>query len=102
MYSNTLKGYNGEVGTLTTVVNMGSVLPPQRKGKLPQYARNRLEELQCQFDDLEVLGVFTRPEDLGVTAEYINLLFLVKKPNGGSRLVTAFTGWKYAKKLNRT
>ena len=77
---------------------MGSVLPPQRKGKLPQYARNRLEELQQQFDDLEALGVFARPEDLGVTAEYINPSFLVKKPNGGSRLVTAFTEVsKYAK-----
>ena len=69
VFSNTLKGYNGAVGPLTAVVNMGSVLPPQRKGKLPQYARNRLEEIQQQFDNLEALGVFARPEDLGVTVE---------------------------------
>ena len=32
-----------------------------------------------------------RPEDVGVQVEYLNLSFLVRKPNGGSRLVTAFT-----------
>ena len=53
VFSNTLKGYNGAVGPLTAVVNMGSVLPPQRKEKLPQYARNRLEELQLRFTELE-------------------------------------------------
>ena len=93
-----LPGYNGAVGPLCAVVNMGPVLPPQRKGKLPQYARNRLEELQAQIDDLEDLGVFGKPEDLGVIAEYINPSFLVKKENGGNRLVTNFTEvGKYAK-----
>ena len=46
-------GYNGAIGPLQAVVNMGPVLPPQRKGRLPQYARNRLEELQDKFDQLE-------------------------------------------------
>jgi hypothetical protein len=31
-----------------------------------------------------------RPEDLGLSVEYINPSFLVKKPSGGYRLVTAF------------
>lgn len=30
------------------------------------------------------------PEDIGVTAEYLNPSFLVKKTSGGFRLVTAF------------
>ena len=69
---------------------MGPVEPPQRKGRLPQYARGKLVELQEKFDKLEELGVFKRPEDIGISVEYLNPSFLVKKPNGGSRLVTAF------------
>jgi hypothetical protein len=70
---------------------MGPVQPPQRKGRLPQYARYTLVELQDKVDiSLEALGVFKRPEDLGVTVEYLNPSFLVKKPSGGFRLVTAF------------
>ena len=70
---------------------MGPVLPPQRKGRVPQYARDKLVELQQKFDDLEAIGVFSKPEDVGVVAEYLNPSFLVKKPNGSFRLVTAFS-----------
>ncbi|XP_066029493.1 uncharacterized protein [Pocillopora verrucosa] len=84
-------GYNGAAGAYKAKVNMGPVGPPQRKGRLPQYARDKLIELQEKFDDLEILGVFRRPEDVGITIEYLNPSFLVKKPNGGSRLVTAFS-----------
>ena len=56
----------------------------------PQPAGGRLEELQEKFDHLERLGVFQRPEDVGITLEYLNPSFLVKEPNGPSRLVTAF------------
>jgi len=84
------KGYNGAFGNFTAVVNMGSVQPPQRKGRVPQYSRNKLVELQTMFDSLEVAGVFKRPEDAGVVVEYLNPSFLVRKPNGGHRLVTAF------------
>ena len=85
-----IKGYNGAEGPFEARVNMGPVEPPQRKGRLPQYARHQLVELQQKFDELEALGVFSRPEDINVTVEYLNPSFLVKKPNGGSRLVTAF------------
>ena len=69
---------------------MGPLQPPQRKGCMLQYARNQLEQLQTKFDELEAIGVFQLPEDLGVVAEYLNPSFLVKK-SGGFRLVTAFT-----------
>ncbi|XP_067660624.1 uncharacterized protein [Haliotis asinina] len=84
------KGYNGASGPFQATVNMGPVLPPQRKGRLPQYSRGRLVELQQMFDDLESKGVFKRPEDVGVNVEYLNPSFLVKKPSGGFRLVTSF------------
>ena len=69
---------------------MGPVEPPQRKGRLPQYARHQLLELQQKFDELEALGVFRRPEDINVAVEYLNPSFLIKKANGSYRLVTAF------------
>ena len=90
LFSPSFKGYNGSSGPFQAVVNMGPVQPPQRKGRLPLYSRDKLVELQEKFDDLEDLGVFARPEDVGVTVEYVNPSFLVKKPNGGHRLVTAF------------
>ena len=70
---------------------MGSVQPPQRKGHLPQYARNQLVELQAKFYELEIMGVFVRPEDVPVNVEYLNPSFLIKKRSGGHRLVTAFS-----------
>ncbi|CAB4018232.1 Hypothetical predicted protein, partial [Paramuricea clavata] len=33
---------------------------------------------------------FSPPENLGITVEYLNPSFLIKKPSGGHRLVTAF------------
>ena len=85
-----IKGYNGAAGSFEAQVNMGPVDPPQRKGRLPQYARNKLVELQEKFDQLEELGVFKRPEDIGISIEYLDPSFLVKKSSGGYRLVTAF------------
>jgi hypothetical protein len=58
---------------------MGPVQPPQRKGRMPQYARGQLEQLQTKFDELEQTGVLQHPEDLNVVAEYLNPSFLVKK-----------------------
>lgn len=90
VFSSDISGYNGAVGPFKATVNMGPVLPPQRKGRVPQYSRDKLEELQHKFDDLEKLGVFARPEDVGAHIEYLNPSFFVKKPQGGYRLVTAF------------
>ena len=84
-------GYNHAFGKFEAVVNMGNVKPPQRKGKLPQYSRDKLTIVQDHFDKLESLGVLSKPEDLGVNIEYLNPSFLVKKQDGSFRLVTAFT-----------
>ena len=82
--------YNQSLGPFKAVVNMGDVKPPQRKGRLPQYSRDRLVELQAEMDKLEELDVLQVPENLNVTVEYLNPSFLVKKPDGSWRLVTAF------------
>ena len=92
------KLYNGAFGKVEAVVNMGPTLPPQRKGRVPQYSRDKLVELQEKFDDLESDGVFVEPNEVGVVAEYLNASFLVKKASGGHRLVTSFGEVaKYAK-----
>ena len=80
---------DGAEGPFEAKVNMSPVEPPQRKGRLPQYAHHQLLELQQKFDELKALGVFKRPEDINIPVEYSNPSFLVKKPSGGYRLVTA-------------
>ena len=90
VFNNDLPGYNGKFGAIYAHVNVGDSLPPQRRGRVPQYTRNLLSELQNQFDNLESMGVFAKPEDVGVYAEYVNPSFLVNKPSGGHRLVTSF------------
>ena len=85
-----ITGYNGAFGPLQAKVNIGPVEPPQRKGRLPLYSRDKLVELQQKFDELENLGVFRRPEDIDVSVEYLNPSFLLKKSSGGFRLVTDF------------
>lgn len=69
------------MGPSVGVVNMVSVQPPQRKDSMLQYARDKLEQLQTKFDELETIGVFQRPESFPSC----------KNRSGGFRLVTAFT-----------
>lgn len=84
------KGYNGASGPFQAMVNMGPVQPPQCKGRVPQYSRDKLPELQETFNDLEEKRIFVKPENAGFKAKYLNPSFLVKKQNSGFRLVTAF------------
>ena len=84
VFNPAIVGYNGRAGPVQASVNMGPAQPPQREGRVPQYSRDKLVELQQKFDELEQCHVFRRPED-------INPSFLVKKPSGGFCLVTAFT-----------
>ena len=90
VFDPTIPMYNGRSGNIVGNVNMGRVLPPQRKGRLPQYNNDKMISLQNRMDELEAVGVFAKPEDVGVTVEYLNMSFLTAKPNGGDRLVTSF------------
>ena len=81
--------YNNKSGKLEVVVNMGPTLPPQRKGRMPLYNRKLQEEYQLVCDSLEGT-VLVKPEDAGVVVEYLNPSFLIRKPSGKKRLVTAF------------
>ena len=92
--------YNDYDGKLRARVNLGKTSPPTRKLHVPQYDKNNLDLLQEKFDELEANGVFARPEDVNVIVEHVSPSFLVKKPSGGYRLVTAFNSLgQYCKTL---
>ena len=76
VFNPVFNGCDGAVGPFKTKVNLGPLLLP-------------LVELQNQFDSLENTGVLKWPEGSGVSVEYVSPSFLVKKPNGGFRWVTA-------------
>ena len=66
VFNPSISKYNGASGKVEAVVNIGSTPPPQRKGRLPQYNSNTLEELQATFDELEAAGVFAKPDQVNV------------------------------------
>ncbi len=82
--------YNDRSGRIRANVIMGPVPPPPRKGKVPLYSQQQLNALQDEADKLEEIGVLVRPEDIGVQVTHVSPSFLVPKPDGGVRLVTAF------------
>ncbi|VDH94388.1 Hypothetical predicted protein [Mytilus galloprovincialis] len=69
VFSPNFEGYNGEIGPFEASVNMGPVQPPKAT----------VFKNQNKFDELECKGVFRKPEDVGISVEYINPSFLVKK-----------------------
>ena len=57
--------YNGHSGRFSHVINVGSKLPPQRRGRIHIYNRGDMEKLQETFDELLEAGVPERAEDIG-------------------------------------
>jgi hypothetical protein len=92
--------YNDASGHIRAFINMGPVEPPCHKARLPSYNTEKLRLLQTKMDELEDLGVLARPETVGVTIEHVSPSFLVRKPDGSHRLVTAFNAiGTYAKPI---
>lgn len=44
-------GYNGKVGAFNMKINMRPTQPPQRKGRLPQYSKEKLHILQDKCNE---------------------------------------------------
>lgn len=91
VFSPKIGRYNGASGEFKHHVNMGPSLPPQHRSKIPMYNTKNQQLLQEKFDELRQEGVFAKPEDLGISVEYVSPSFLLAKRSGGHRLVTAFT-----------
>ena len=49
VFNPSISTYNGASGKIEAVVNIGPTLPPQRKGRLPQYNRNTLEDYKTSL-----------------------------------------------------
>ena len=90
VFAPTIGLYNDNSGPLRAHVHMGPVEPPPRKGKLPLYSNNNMQLLQAVADKLEKQGVLAKPEDLGIKVKFVSPSFLVRKPDGDYRFVTAF------------
>lgn len=100
--------YNDASGRLRAGLQIGPTEPPHTKARLPNYNETRMKLLQDKMDQLEEMGVLARPEDVGVTIEYVSPSFLVGKAHGSNdgvpsidnqRFVTAFGGVaQYAKR----
>ena len=82
--------YNGYSGNVKAYIDMGPISPPPNKPKMPLYNQSTTRLLQDEADKLESLGVLAKPEDLGVKVRHASPSFLVKKPDGTHRMVTAF------------
>ena len=79
VFNPSIPKYNGNSGNIMGRINIGSITPPQRKARTPYYDHDKLVLLQEKFDQLESLGVFAKPEDVNVIAEYMNPSFLETK-----------------------
>ena len=90
VFSTRIGTYNDSSGPIRASINMGPVEPPTQKARLPYYNTEKMQLLQQKMDELESLGVLAKPEDVGVTIEHVSPSFLVHKPDGSYRLVTAF------------
>ena len=90
-FESTIGRYNDQLGKVRAYINIGNVEPPPQKARIPAYRRENMDLLQSKMDELESQGVLARPEDLDIKVEHVSPSFLVKKPGGGHRMVTAFT-----------
>ena len=90
VFNKTFGAYNGASGPYKASIGLGSTKPPPTKPMLPLYPRTNMVALQEEADKLESLGVLGRPEDLGIDVKFTSPSFLIRKPDGTYRFVTAF------------
>lgn len=68
--------------------------------QLPRHRGHLTQHSNTKFYESEEVGVFTQPETLGVSVEYINPSFLINTFNSGHWLVTAFSKFVQYSKLD--
>ena len=90
VFKTDLKGYNGNAENFHPVINMGPVQPPQRPNVKEAYLNMPKADWTKYNRSLMSWSVFARPEDFGITVEYFNPFFIIKKTNGNYRFVTVF------------
>ena len=84
--------YNGFYGNIDNSINFSSTPPPSIRAHLPKYSYDMMKIMGEKMDKLEEWGVLVRPEDIGVTPEFILPSMLMPKSEKDEwRLVTDFT-----------
>ena len=90
VFSPEFGGYNDHSGSIRAHLSIGSIPPPPQKARMPFYNQRNLQLLQEKADELEMKGVLVTPESVDLVPKHESSSFLVKKPNGDWRFVTAF------------
>ena len=84
--------YNGYYGDSDPSINFTSVPPPNMKVYTPKYSTEMNRILAEKMDQLHEFGVLRRPEELGISVEFVSPCLVVPKGDGdGYRLVTDFS-----------
>ena len=83
--------YNGAWGPVDNTIRFST--PPVQTSKVvtPNYSPDMKQKLIDKMNELISAGVLIRPEELGVTVEFLSPCLLVPKGDGTWRLVTDFT-----------
>ena len=64
VFNPNLGAYDDFSGKIRANINIGPVIPPPRKSKLPFYNQSNLRLLQEEANKLEAVGVLATPEDI--------------------------------------
>ena len=84
--------YNGFYGEIDNSIDFLTTPPPSVKARLPHYSTDKLKIMAKLMDDLENMGVLSKPEDVGVSPSFVVPSLLMPKPEKGEwRLVSDFT-----------
>ena len=94
-YSDTISSlpgcYNGYFGDVDCSINFIKDPPASLKARLPTYSNDKLVTMANLMDEMESMGVLSKPEDVGVIPRNVHTSYLVPKTDGTFRFVTDFT-----------
>ena len=91
IFTTTPTRYSGAFGDTDTSLNFTSRPVQTRKVTQPSYSQEMKEILAQMMDELYQQGVLCKPEEIGISLEFMSPSLIVPKPGGGWRLVTDFT-----------
>ena len=96
--------YNGSQGYIDNKLQFATMPPPNSRTRVPNYSPAMNDILAQKMDLLESWGVLAKPEQLGVSVEFVSPSLLVPKPEKGEyRVVTDFSALNmYLKKVPNT
>ena len=83
--------YNGAYGPIDNSIRFTTVPIQTNKVAVPNYSPDMKAELIKIMNELIDAGVLIRPEELGITVEFLSPCLIVPKGDGRWRLVTDFT-----------